>query len=252
MSPTAPRGGPQLIPRPPGVASGADPGWVGRLDAAAALDIAAVRSRLVPFTVARSVSLARPELRRSAVAVVLSPSEAGLGSAGRDGGGLDVVLTRRAWTMRTHRGEVSFPGGTEDPGDDFPVGTALREACEEVGLDPDAAEMAGALDPLTTFTSDRVVVPVVFLAGSPPTLVRSPHEVDGILRVPLHELVDPACYHQEVWTWGEAAGVPSARNHPMHFFDLVGDTVWGATASMLDQLLSLLLTPSPRIPGRDR
>lgn len=151
--------------------------------------------------------------------------------------GLSVLLTRRAWTMRTHRGEVSFPGGRSDDGE-HPHDTARREAWEEVGLAPAAVEVVGEMDHLTTVTRRAYIVPVVALLGSRPELVAHVREVDAILEVPLAELVRPGTFREERWGVG-----PDAR--PVYFFDLVGDTVWGATAAMLRDLLVRLLRLDP-------
>lgn len=173
--------------------------------------------------------------RRSAVAVVVSPDGSG---------GIELLLTRRSWALRTHRGEVSFPGGLVEPTDEFPVSTALREANEEVALDVDVVEIVGALDPLSTVTSDGAIVPVVGLCGARPAVRRSDAEVDAVLHVSLAELLHPECYRSERWTWAGGQGVPPRSGHEMHFFELIGDTVWGATAAMLTQLLTLVLVPS--------
>lgn len=205
---------------------GGEPPWarhIGRRPELAAGDVAAAFDGL---GVERAMGLADPELRRSAVAVVLS--EVGDGD-------MEVLLTRRSWGMRTHRGEVAFPGGALEEGDEFPVGTALREANEEVGLLTTSVSVVGALDPLTTFTSDRVVVPVVTVTEGRPDVVAAPDEVDAILHVPIAELLHPECYRQERWSWAHE------RDHVMHFYELPGDTVWGATAAMLTQLLGVLL-----------
>lgn len=226
------RGGPQVIPRPPEVSPGGAPPWSVHVGTRPRLDLVSVERSFRPLAVERAMGLADPDLRRSAVAVVLS----------EDGDGdLDVLLTRRSWGMRTHRGEVAFPGGAVEAGDAFPVGTALREAHEEVRLPPSEVSIVGALDPLTTFTSDRVVIPVVGVSAvATPRLdlVAEPAEVDAILHVGVAELLHPDCYHQELWTWDGGGG---RVRHVMHFFELERDTVWGATASMLTQLLGVLL-----------
>lgn len=140
-----------------------------------------------------------------------------------------VVLTRRAWHLRAHRGEVSFPGGGRDPGEDL-ADTARREAWEEVGIDPASVEIIGELDHLSTYTSGSWIVPFVGVMAERPVLTRAPAEVEMILHVPLSELMADGVFHEERWpimgTW-----------RSIFFFDLVGDTIWGATASMLRQLL---------------
>lgn len=157
-----------------------------------------------------------------------------------DGGELHVVLTRRSWNLRTHRGEVSFPGGRADPGEDA-LTTALREACEEVELDPGTVEPLGELDHLTTVTRRAYIVPVLGLLPGRPDLRANAGEVDAVLHVPLSELLDEDVFREEQW------GTPEF-SRPVYFFELFGDTVWGATAAMLRQLLARLTDTDPGDP----
>jgi 8-oxo-dGTP pyrophosphatase MutT (NUDIX family) len=168
-----------------------------------------------------------------------------------EAGELWVVLTRRAWTLRAHTGEVSFPGGRVDPGE-TPVDAARREAMEEVGLDPAAVEVLGELDHLMTVTSSSFIVPhVALLPDGRPQLTPSPGEVDAVLHVPVAELLLDEVFREERWTfdvtpaWAppamlrEREGAPIQRS--IFFFELEGDTLWGATAAMLRHLLALAL-----------
>lgn len=141
-----------------------------------------------------------------------------------------LVLTRRSWHLRAHKGEIAFPGGRQDPGETL-WETALREAWEEVDLDRSTVEHLGELDHLATVTSRSFIVPHVGLLPGRPELTANEDEVDGILHLPLSELLDPAIYRQERWGF---AGV----DRRIHFFELVGDTLWGATASVLVDLLT--------------
>jgi 8-oxo-dGTP pyrophosphatase MutT (NUDIX family) len=152
-------------------------------------------------------------------------------------GGMHVVLTRRAWGLRTHRGEVSFPGGRCDPGETF-AEAALREAWEEVALDPASVEVLGELDHLTTVTRRAFIVPVLGLLPGPPELRANPGEVDEALLVPVAELLHPEVFREERWGSDEL-------HRPVYFFELVGDTVWGATAAMLRQMLAMLTGTDP-------
>jgi 8-oxo-dGTP pyrophosphatase MutT (NUDIX family) len=145
-----------------------------------------------------------------------------------------VVLTRRAAHLRSHSGEVSFPGGGIEPGDADLRATALREAWEETALDPASVEIVGELDHLSTITSGSFIVPYVGLLPGRPELQPSASEVDAVLHVPLAELLLPEVFREEVWDFGGQVA------RPIVFFDLVGDTIWGATASMLRQLLGLV------------
>lgn len=143
-----------------------------------------------------------------------------------------LVFTRRAWNLRSHRGEVSFPGGRRDPTDIDLVATALREAHEEIALDPDEVEVVGELDRLTTVSSPSLIVPYVGCLRGRPALVPAEVEVDAVLHVGIGELLDPAIYREEVW--------PLRPEVPIIFFELERDTLWGATARMVRNLLELV------------
>jgi 8-oxo-dGTP pyrophosphatase MutT (NUDIX family) len=161
-----------------------------------------------------------PDARVSAVLVALVD--------GADGA--EVVLTRRSMDLRNHRGEVSFPGGRVDPGE-TPIETALREAHEEVGLDPAAPRIVGELSHLSTVVSRSYIVPVVATLDHRPDLSAQTMEVDRVMWIPIADLTRPGTYHLE--QWGEP---PFMR--PLHFFELDDETVWGATAHMLVELLA--------------
>jgi len=143
-----------------------------------------------------------------------------------------VILTRRAAPLRTHSREVAFPGGGREPGDADLWETALRETREEIGLDPAAATRIGELDPFFTVGSDSLVHSFVaeLPAGRPAGLRPDPAEVEKILHVPLSSLLAPDVYHQELWP-------RDGTMRPINFFEVPGDTIWGATAAILRQLL---------------
>ncbi|MCU0270002.1 MAG: CoA pyrophosphatase, partial [Acidimicrobiales bacterium] len=143
-----------------------------------------------------------------------------------------VVLTRRAQHLRSHRGEVSFPGGGQDPGEDLRQ-TALREAFEETGLAPGDVEIIGELDHLATVMSRSFIVPFVGVLPGRPDLTPNPAEVEAILHVPLDELLSEEVFREERW------GLPPLTR-PLYFFEIVGDTIWGATGAMLRNLLALV------------
>jgi 8-oxo-dGTP pyrophosphatase MutT (NUDIX family) len=135
--------------------------------------------------------------------------------------------------MRSHTGEVSFPGGRLEDGE-APAAAALREASEEVGVNPAVVEILGQLTPLATFSSRASITPFVAVLPGRPTLTANPAEVERAFDVSLAELVADGVYHQELWK------LPGVGWREMNFFELIGDTVWGATARMLVELLGLI------------
>ncbi len=146
--------------------------------------------------------------------------------------GAEVLLTRRSWDLRNHKGEISFPGGRIDPGE-TPGEAARREAWEEVGLDPAQVELIGELAHLNTVVSRSYIVPLVARLPTVMPLHPASPEVERVLWLPLAELVTPETYRTE--RWGRA---PTDRL--LHFFELDDETIWGATAHILVDLLSRL------------
>jgi 8-oxo-dGTP pyrophosphatase MutT (NUDIX family) len=234
--PTAPvppgRGGDQKIPRPFNARPGDPPPWADLPPEQRRPSVADVRAALArlgppvpsPREQAEDAGSGVPRLRGPSA--VLAPLY-DVDSAAY------VVLTRRTWGLRTHQGEVSFPGGRVEPGES-PRVAAGREAQEEIALDPASIEIIGELDHLSTVSSDSFIVPYVGVLPSRPATTPNPDEVEAVLHVPLAELLDPAIYRGEMWTF------PDGYDHPVTFFELVGDTVWGATAAMLRQLLGIV------------
>jgi 8-oxo-dGTP pyrophosphatase MutT (NUDIX family) len=166
-----------------------------------------------------------------------------------------VILTRRSKNLRFHQGEVSFPGGRCDSGES-PAECALREAHEETGLDPTSVKVAGYLSPLATFSSESFIEPVVGVLESRPPLKANPAEVDRVFDVELAALVADGVFREERWRFTARTDGPSARvpadgspapplatdgTFPVWFFELPGDTVWGATARVLMELLRAVL-----------
>ena len=150
-----------------------------------------------------------------------------------------VLLTRRSADLRTHRGQVSFPGGRIDPGEDAAAG-ALREANEEIGIDPGAVEVVGWLHPLYTLNA-ALILPVVGVLAERPVTKPNPGEVARVFDVTLVELVADGVYHSDLWDpYGEWSPTgPQVRE--LWFFDVEGERVWGATARMLHELALIAL-----------
>jgi 8-oxo-dGTP pyrophosphatase MutT (NUDIX family) len=146
-----------------------------------------------------------------------------------------VLLTKRTATMRRHSGQVSFPGGRIDPGDASPEAAALREAQEEIGLDPAFVELHGRLPDYVTSTG-YLVTPVLALIAPGFTTTLSAAEVDAVFELPLTTLLDPAAPARrqaefagrlrEYWVWPHAEHV-----------------IWGATAAILLHLAARLAEP---------
>lgn len=142
--------------------------------------------------------------------------------------GLSVLLTRRAETLRNHRGQVSFPGGRRDLEDASLAACALREAQEEVGLPPQNSEIIGYLDDYPTTTRYRVT-PVVALVKPPASFVIDAGEVAEVFEVPLTVLLDSKRYESRILS-KDGLNVPFFEiNHGSH-------RIWGATAGMLRDL----------------
>ncbi|GAA4757600.1 hypothetical protein GCM10023264_27190 [Sphingomonas daechungensis] len=138
-----------------------------------------------------------------------------------------LILTVRRENMRTHAGQVAFPGGRLDPGEDA-TAAALREAWEELGLDPAAAEVVGEIDPYRTITGYRVS-PV--LAVVRPDQALSPHEeeVADWFEAPLEFVLDPANQQRKSALF---------QGRERHYYEILwnGRRIWGATAAMLVNL----------------
>lgn len=236
MSATA-VGGPQRIPRPEGARLGPPSGWSHLRRITLDDAVAAVAARTPPQGDAPGAGVEAGDSHLEAAPmeaahVEEAPMEAAavLCALFAEGDQAEVVLTRRSTKLRSHTGEVSFPGGRMERGES-PLDAARREAQEEVGLDPATVTPVGRLSPLTTSISPAPIIPIVATLPGRPLLVPNPDEVDRAFTVPLVALVPPEVHHSELWSWTDGV------ERRIDFFDLDGDTVWGATARMLRELL---------------
>lgn len=172
----------------------------------------------------------QPITRRSAVLVALF----------EEAGETHVILTRRSFAMRLHRGEIALPGGTSDD-DETPMQTALREAREEVGLDESLVSVVGWLNPIVTFAFASAIWPIVGLLEGRPTLVADPGEVDRVFTVSLADLLREGAFLEEQWRRDvPRPGVDDDGYFPIYLFAVPGDLVWGATARVLTELLCVV------------
>jgi 8-oxo-dGTP pyrophosphatase MutT (NUDIX family) len=166
--------------------------------------------------VTRLPEVSAPEAARSAVLVPLY----------RDAEGHPrVILTKRPMTMRTHPGDVVFPGGSMEDGESI-VEAAIREAGEEIGLPPEAIEVIGGLTPVTTRDVTNVIVPVVARVERPVELLPDPREVEAIIEPALVELLDESRWRTSDW-----------MGTTLWFYEFSEGVMWGATAFMMRDLI---------------
>jgi 8-oxo-dGTP pyrophosphatase MutT (NUDIX family) len=148
-----------------------------------------------------------------------------------------LVFTERAAVLSRHAGEVSFPGGLQDPDDADLRATALRETQEELGIEPRAIEVVGALSPIHTFVSGILVSPFVAVAPTMPALIVSAAEIARVLEVPIRTLGTT----EEQRVLREEGGATWRG----WWYVLPEATVWGATGFMVHELLELLRKEAP-------
>lgn len=217
-------GGVQNIPRPTSRRDGGAPLWA---DKSVGFDLKAVVD-----SIDRSIRDERvfrqpaTDEKISAVLVLLTTGDRGT----------EVLLTRRSAQLENHRGEMSFPGGRVDEGESI-ITAALRETHEEVGVHPDLVEVRGELSALSTFVSKSYIVPIMATISAKPVMTLNTHEVERAMWVPLEELVRPDTFSWEWWSFDRPE---SSNERPMFFFHLEDETVWGATARILHELLCVV------------
>jgi 8-oxo-dGTP pyrophosphatase MutT (NUDIX family) len=148
-------------------------------------------------------------------------------------GGLSVLLTRRADTLRRHTGQIALPGGRCDPGE-TPWETALREAHEEIGLDPSLVELAGLSTPYRTAGTGYHITPVVGFVSPALILSPNPDEVADVFETPFGFLMDPA-NHEE-----HERETPAGDKRRFYAMTWEDHFIWGATAGLLRALYDRL------------
>ena len=213
-------GGSQVIPRPKNFRIIDHNPWVN-LDTSALSSLEVVTQAVAAFQPDQVLRQPLENVRPSAVLVGLFESS----------NGVEAILTRRSQNLTNHRGEISFPGGRLDAGESV-LQAALRETQEEIGLNPEDVEVVGELNSMATVVSNSHIVPIVGRYRTPPKLHAVNSEVDRVFSVPLSELVRTDTYSQEHWIFDD-------REFQINFFYLDDETIWGATARILFQVMML-------------
>ena len=162
-------------------------------------------------------------------------------SSGEEDDGWQVLLTRRTNSVAEHQGQVAFPGGRADPSDTTPEMTALREAHEEIGLDPTKVSILGRMQSLQTITN-YIVTPIVGVIPWPVSLQIEETEVSRVFSIPLMWLADPN--HHEI----RSHTIPNPFNtilhkesYPVIFFQPYQDELlWGVSAEITVRLIEIL------------
>lgn len=184
--------------------------------ASAQAQLACIEARLVPTASAIEMYALGRE------AAVLMPFRE------NDSGGLELIFTKRRDDLPSHAGQISFPGGSSDPGDTDHVFTALREAEEELAIPPASVQVLGALEPMSTFVSDFAVYPIAGVIDGNVKMVPSPREVDSVFAVDLTELISVRENREFV---------RGAMTIKTEAYETHGGLIWGVTGYILGQLL---------------
>jgi 8-oxo-dGTP pyrophosphatase MutT (NUDIX family) len=217
------RGGEQHIPRPPHVEAGRAAPWAALSNGARAVTVEQVRKAVEAAPLGRPLTPTIPGAQAAAVLVPVFEED----------GVARMVLTRRSTNLPSHQGQIAFPGGKVHDGETSEAG-ALREAHEEVGIPPADVDVVGPLEQLSTVASQFVLSPFVGVLATRPKLEPNPGEVARVFDVSFADLMEAGVYHEEQWD------LPGFGMRPMHFFDVADETVWGATARILHDLLVLV------------
>ena len=154
-------------------------------------------------------------------------------------GGFEILLIKRTDHVKTHQGQIAFPGGTWQPEDRDPIATALRETHEEIGIHPKDVEVFGELDDTSTATSNFLITPVVGVIPSSYPFQIEAREIAEILSFPLQLLKDPQAFHEEVWEREREKVRVFVRRQGPH-------TIWGATARILHHFGEILFGAGER------
>ena len=151
---------------------------------------------------------------------------------------LHILLIKRTETVRVHKGEISFPGGNYEHEDGTLVNTALRESDEEIGLKPGDVEILGELDDELSITTNYNISPFVAFIPWPYKFRLSPEETAEIINVPIQAFLDKTSLHRETRIVDDKVIIA-------HSYHYQGRVIWGATARILSEFLSILVKHNP-------
>lgn len=167
-------------------------------------------------------------LRSAAVLIALFDD--GTDKGGYSSRGLQVLLTKRASHLKHHPSQISFPGGKVEPTDKNLIDTALREAQEEIGLDPSTVTVIGQL-PSYEVISGYQVTPIIAMIDAVQAYQKDENEVAEIFYVPLKHFLQDANHHT-------VTSYRNGRRHKIHFYPYQHYNIWGATAAMMKDLIN--------------
>jgi 8-oxo-dGTP pyrophosphatase MutT (NUDIX family) len=153
-----------------------------------------------------------------------------------------LVFGKKSEDVPHHKGQFSFPGGVARPSDGSVVASALREATEEVGLEPSQAEVLGLFDDSPTTASNFIITPVLALALGEPVFRPDGREIERVVEIPVAHLLDPASFREE---WWEHDG----HRRTVAFFRHGDDVVWGVTGRILRDILDALFPEARQLGG---
>lgn len=193
------------------------------------MDLAEFRLKfnLSPLAPPELAAFSHPGLRKAAVLLPLHETQ----------GELVLLLTQRPMHLRTHPGQISFPGGKIEPNDNNAIAAALREAEEEIGLCRENVDVIGTFPAHNTFTGFEII-PVVGIIKKHFAIKLDPREVANCFTVPLSFFIEPNNRYQKRF-------LRQGRYYNVHFIPYQGRIIWGATAAIIDQLCRQLKPTSP-------
>jgi 8-oxo-dGTP pyrophosphatase MutT (NUDIX family) len=151
----------------------------------------------------------------------------------RKEGEIYLLFTRRTESVKDHKGQISFPGGTQDEGDEDLWVTALRESYEEIGVKSEDVKILGELDDITTITN-YCITPFVGVIPYPYEFIINSAEIAELIEVPVSALLEPKVFKQ-----GNNY-IHQGRPYPVYFFNYGDTVIWGATAKIVKQFLELI------------